>query len=116
VTQIAYIPPEQVADQRRAALIRDHPELQGEDLIAALQQIDANLTGEYREVQDDEPTGTLHVWVDDAPHDTTDPAGHFEPYDGDTAEYRPTVGSPVDPTVIEKTGGAAMAPDAGGQQ
>lgn len=61
-------------------------------------------TGQYRELLGDElvdgPEGTtvkgpvygdLVVWVDDAPDDDEDGAGHFERYSGDEADYKPKV-------------------------
>jgi len=59
--------------------------------------------GEYREVTGEDvvdgPQGTTVIapkygrlvqWVDDAPNDNEDGAGHFEIFGGDEAEYTPS--------------------------
>lgn len=58
-------------------------------------------TGEYRVVEGEpgsqELTDTVAVWIDEAPDDPEDDAGHFEEWSGD-GEYQP---SPQPPSAEE---------------
>lgn len=77
--QVAWVPPE-----TKTAVLGD-----------AVAQPDDPYVGEYRIVElgddDQHDFGHLVQWIDDAPDDPTDGAGHFELYRGDKADYRPQV-------------------------
>ncbi len=127
---IAFVSGESLIRERRAAEIRDNPELSGEELIARLDQIEREAQhGEYREVTghkhdpanefDDfgSPDGDRFVWIDDAPDEQENPSGHFEAYDSEKhGGYHP-IPSLREQTVFStsSTEGGAGATPAGDQ-
>ena len=73
----------------------------------------ATLNGEYRE---DSAEGALCLWVDDAPEDSRDPAGHFERYDPEThgEPYHPIPSRRMtDALRVSREGGASVDGGAG---